>query len=198
MTTCKEPSVYRPLRENRLQVRFADCPDNHAWIKVVCGPRTRLEWNPHHRVWLIARPRLHAIVRGLLERFELPVHVFAEFRTTQQCDHTCQNAAYQECTCPCLGARHGTAHHNGSCPQWAQVGTATSIHHGDGIRRHLLAHSGSHSGHLPHHAMSPVTELTYDIPGQILSARRRADHGETVHTDVATARALAQVQSLSA
>jgi hypothetical protein len=135
MTTCKEPSVYRPLRESRLQVRFADCPDNHAWIKDVCGPRTRPEWNSHHRVWLIARPRLHAIVRGLLERFELPVHVFAEFRTTEQCDHTYQNATDQrgECTCPCLGARHGTAHHNGSCPQWVQVGTVTSIYHGDGI-----------------------------------------------------------------
>jgi hypothetical protein len=139
---CKEPSVYRPLREGRLQVRFVGCPDSRAWIKDICGSRTRPEWSSERRGWLVARAHLYAIVNGLLVRFELPVHVFVEFRANEHCGQKCQGALDGECTCPCLGVHHGTAVSGGSRSGWVQVGAATMIHHGEGIRRHLVAYPG--------------------------------------------------------
>lgn len=139
----KEPSVYRPLREGRLQVRFAGCPDSRAWIKDVCGSRTRPEWSPEHKVWLVARTHLHTMVSGLLERFGLPVHVFVEFRADEHFEPTNQDVTGSECTCSCPGAHHETAVSCSSRSGWVQVGAATTIHHGDGVRRHFVAYPRS-------------------------------------------------------
>lgn len=100
------PLLERPI-EGRIFVQMPYRKDNRAWIKDVCGDRTRPEWVKTEQHWEIARAHSMILLHALLDRFGR-VEFCREYRPMERCTETCLKARRDECTCSCLGEHHGS------------------------------------------------------------------------------------------
>lgn len=123
--------VERPLHETRFWVSGMPKPRpgelaNKYWFKDVTGLAIRPEWEagPYgwDGYWTVAREHMSLVVEELALRFG-QVEVWAECSTLEKCDARCQTARSDNCTCSCLGTRHGEALQ----ASWKQVAATTLV-----------------------------------------------------------------------
>lgn len=85
--------------------------------------RGALGWIVPDALWEIAGPPLRTLTMALANRFG-EVHIILEFSTTERCDHKCQTATGDDCSCSCRGEHHGGGTY---WMNWQLVGEDTLI-----------------------------------------------------------------------
>lgn len=93
-----------------------DSRANYEWLKAVCGSRTRPQYDPATKRFLVARVHAQHVLDALVEEYErVLVAQFGHTATT--CVEHCWNANPDtaiECECGCAGTNHGTRQPLGS------------------------------------------------------------------------------------
>ncbi|MGW9676154.1 hypothetical protein ACWGUN_23845 [Streptomyces koyangensis] len=138
----KEPWVRRGYDQTRLWMRMPFGTTNRAWLHDELGDRIRPEWNNTVRParWEIAKPHLKTLTTALSNRFG-EVHVILEFSTTERCDHKCQTATGDDCSCSCRGEHHGGGTY---WMNWQLVGEGSTLTGPVGrVERHYIVRRGN-------------------------------------------------------
>lgn len=95
-------SVLRP-RNGRLRITMPYSPWNRAWLKEICGARTRPLWTGKH--WEVARVHFRAVAEALAEKFG-EADAYLDVVTRTLCTDACRDARGTECDCVCEGRNH--------------------------------------------------------------------------------------------
>src|SRR5260370_24251603 len=97
----------RKRAEGRLHVILPWRPcGSRAFLKSVCGLRTRPEWDGQAKRWMVARAHFLPLIEALKSRFGR-VRVVTAHCDAERCDVRCQKAEGAECRCSCGGQDHG-------------------------------------------------------------------------------------------
>ena len=123
--------VHRPIpTQGRIAIWLPYAEGTRAWLRKVCGPGTRPEFDRERKAWLVARPHFRKVVDALARRCGT-VLVITDHTVRHACGSRCWNAEGDECECECLGDNHGGGLHLG----WHQVGADMAIRN-ERVRRH--------------------------------------------------------------
>jgi hypothetical protein len=74
------------------------------WLREVCGPGTRPEFDRERKVWTVARPRFRRVVEALALRYGA-VDVYVDHTVRSVCGKLCREAEDDDCTCSYLGGQ---------------------------------------------------------------------------------------------
>jgi hypothetical protein len=100
--------VWRPAPTGRrIVIRLPYAEGTRLWLRDVCGPGTRPEFDRTRKVWLVARPHFRRVVDALALRYGV-VDVYVDHMVRSACGKLCQDATGDDCTCSCLGDNHGS------------------------------------------------------------------------------------------
>lgn len=80
---------------------------NREWLRDVCGPGTRPDWDKPTRTWRVARPHFRKVISALVARHGV-IAVCVDIVVTRACGSWCRDARGDECDCSCLGENHGS------------------------------------------------------------------------------------------
>ena len=100
------PVLYRP-KTGDLVLRTPYRSDNCEWITQQAGPRARLEWDRDRQRWTLARNNFTRLTAHLAERYG-QVYTVTIYHPKEECAPACWVASGSECTCKCLGLKHGS------------------------------------------------------------------------------------------
>jgi hypothetical protein len=99
--------VWRPTSVGgRIAVAVPYSKGTRLWLREVCGPGTRPEFDRERKVWTVARPHFRRIVEALASRYGI-VDVYVDHTVRSVCGKLCREAEGDDCTCSCLGDNHG-------------------------------------------------------------------------------------------
>jgi hypothetical protein len=99
--------VWRPTSAGgRIAVAVPYSKGTRLWLREVCGPGTRPEFDRERKVWTVARPHFRRIVEALASRYGV-VDVYVDHTVRSTCGKLCREAEGDDCTCSCLGDNHG-------------------------------------------------------------------------------------------
>lgn len=123
-----KPSVIlRPRERASIHLPWRGSPGaNYAWLREVCGERTRPEYDREAKRFLVARAHTRYVLDAMVEEYgEVSVQQFGYAATT--CVEACWEANRDttlECVCGCAGVNHGSGQ-----PLGAEVTPGLSVHH---------------------------------------------------------------------
>lgn len=95
--------------------------DARSWI--LAGRKDHyLQWNPAERCWEFPKKWFNGFVETCLSEFAA-IYIIQPFREHEVCARACMNAKGHECTCSCMGQRHGS----GVSGSWLEVSEAFAV-----------------------------------------------------------------------
>lgn len=113
MTASRRVEVHRPIASgdgtpggHRLAVVMPFARGTRYWLREVCGPGTRPEWDRGRGAWLVARPHFRKVVEALARRYG-SCEVLVDHNVASMCGAWCRDAEGDECDCACMGENHG-------------------------------------------------------------------------------------------
>lgn len=142
---------------NRVRIKMPYEPYTRHWLRGVCGPGTRPEFERDALgggTWTVARPHFATVVNALAKKYG-EVFVMQDFTEKVTCCDACQRATSDVtmCECSCLGTKHGQQGASVTRSDWTN-GTVYAYH--DFTRRTWVATEPPEPP-TPHSTMEPVT-----------------------------------------
>lgn len=119
------PVIYRPDYQTKLFVKFPYEKGNREWLRD--RHRIHPEWNKGYQCWEVARSWFEDVAQRLLRKFGR-VYIIQSFRSQERCAPACWNAVGLNCTCSCMGEKHGAGEPQG---RWYALSEACAVRWGD-------------------------------------------------------------------